>query len=84
MSYLSKSTIYPNNTPTETPREEILTPPPISFMSYEEYMKDLESMCQKDKAFMNMLRKYCEEKEEEDEGEEKHSSQSDDSWRLHA
>jgi hypothetical protein len=42
----------------------------ITFMSYEEYLKDIESMCKQDRMFMERVRSFCYEPVEEDEKNE--------------
>jgi hypothetical protein len=52
------------------PVNEIIdsSPTKISYISYNEYIRDIESMCKSDKMFMHKLKSFCESStEEEDE-----------------
>ena len=61
------------------PQNEIVqSAVPLQVMTYEDYIKDIESMCQKDKQFMAMIRKFSETHSENDDADE-HSSKSGDS-----
>lgn len=42
----------------------------ITFMSYEDYIKGIESMCKQDRMFMERVRSFCNEPVEEDEKDE--------------
>lgn len=65
------------NTPSEEPAP-ISNTPPSSVITYEDYLRDIESMCNKDKEFMLKVRQFCEEKADELHEAHEHPSKSED------